>query len=336
MKLPYRSRHISVILSFLILFLYSGNAFSTNYSSDTALGDWTDPASWTPVGVPTCGDVVTILAGHEIQVTTVLDYSGCGSPIFLEIHGTLHFPNSGGKLKLPSGSGIEVHGTGEIKKSGPGGGNSRTIEIGPAVVWDASTGTISGLFLFGSPLPVTLESFEAVFNEDQVEFYWATASEQNSDYFVVERSKNGEIWDEVVWVDAAENSSSRIEYYDYDSEPLYGKSYYRLVQYDLNGDFEIFNIVPVENLEGGLVAFDIFPNPTTSDNINLSFKGFEGKELLVVLRDISGKEYYSKVEIVSTENDIIAYSPDLTLPKGIYLITASSANELYSQKIIIE
>lgn len=315
--------------------MFTNQIWAVRYES-TGNGNWADAASWDPSGVPDCGDTIVILAGDTIAITTNENYTSCTEPMFLEIYGTLEFIDAGSKLKLPEGSGIELHAGGSILESGSGGGNSKGIEIDGTLLWSASDGDLTGPFHFGSTLPVELKSFEAIFNDDRVDFYWVTASEVNSSHFVVERSKNGEVWDEVVQVDAAGNSTSEIEYYDFDSEPLYGKSYYRLVQYDHNGDYEVFNVVPVENLEGGLVAFDIFPNPTTADNINLSFKGFEGKEVLVVLRDISGKEYYSKVEIVDTENEIHAYSADLTIPKGIYLITASSEDELYSQKIIIE
>ncbi|MCB9188415.1 MAG: T9SS type A sorting domain-containing protein [Flavobacteriales bacterium] len=330
-------RNTFLILSFIIGLTFTYNlAYATQYESKTNGGDWTDPTTWNPVGIPNCGDTVTIVAGYTVKVTSNIDYTGCAQPMFIEIYGTLEFIGGGSKLKLPSGSGVEIHAGGSIKSSGSGGGSSKTLEIGGATVWKASDGNLSGPAGFGSTLPIELISFEAVFNEDQVDLYWSTASESNSSHFIIERSKDGSYWDELIRVDAAGNSTTIKDYYEFDSEPMYGKSFYRLVQYDYNGDYEIFNAVPVENLEGGLVAFDIFPNPTTQDNINLSFKGFEGKEFLVVLRDISGKEYYSKVEIVNTDSEIIAYSPDVTLPKGVYLVTASSQNELYSQKIIIQ
>lgn len=325
-------------LSFLILInlLFSVNiAFSTQYLSVGPTGDWQDAASWSPAGVPDCGDTIYVQSGHTIEINANINYSSCTEPMFLEVDGTIHFTGPGSKLRLPAGSGIAVNDSGSLVETG-GGDASKVLQIGGVTMWSGSDGDVSGPFGFGSTLPVELKSFEAIFNEDHVDFYWITASEINSSHFVVERSKDGTTWDEVLNVEAAGNSSSEIEYYDYDAEPLYGKSYYRLVQYDLNGDAEAFNIVPVENLEGGLVAFDIFPNPTTQDNINLSFKGFEGREVLVVLRDITGKEYYSKVEIVNTDSEIIAYSPDVTLPKGVYLVSASSENELYSQKIIIK
>lgn len=311
--------------------------FAQGVNSDVdPLGEWTNGPSWVTAATPDCGDTVIILSGDQINVTGVVDLSGCGLPVFVEIYGTLNFSGPGSKLRLTAGSGVMIHPGGQITQAGGGGGSSKTIEIGSLTVWSSSDGTVSGPLAYGSPLPVELESFTATFNEDRVDFYWKTISERNSDYFAIERSKDGSVWDEIMTVQGAGYSTSEIEYFDYDAEPLSGKSFYRLVQYDKNGNVEKFNVVPVENLEGGLVAFNIFPNPTTTDNINLSFSGFEGKEILVVLRDISGKEYYSKVEVISTDNEIIAYSNDLTLPKGVYLVTASSENEFYSQKIIIQ
>lgn len=310
-------------------------ALATQYLSAGPSGDWENSASWSPAGVPDCGDTIYVQSGHTIEINSNINYSACSKPMFLEVDGKLHFTGPGSKLRLPAGSGVGVSASGSLTETG-GGDASKVLQIGGVTTWSGSDGDVSGPFGFGSTLPVELKSFEAIFNEDHVDFYWITASEINSSHFVVERSKDGTTWDEVLNMGAAGNSSSEIEYHDYDAEPLYGKSYYRLVQYDLNGGAEVFNIVPVENLEGGLVAFDIFPNPTTQDNINLSFKGFEGKKVLVVLRDITGKEYYSKVEIVNTDSEIIAYSPDVTLPKGVYLVSASSENELYSQKIIIK
>lgn len=325
---------VTRLILLFAFFLCSASILATQYVSVGTYGNWEDPTSWSPNGVPDCGDTITIQAGDTIEISSNLNYSGCSQPMFLEVYGTLIFNGPGAKLKLPGGSGVALYGGGSLMPIGAADA-SKSLEIGAITMWKGTDGQVFGPFGYGATLPIELLSFEAVFNEDRVDFYWATASESNSAYFVVERSKDGSVWDEVVRVEAAGNSTSEIEYYDSDIEPLYGRSYYRLVEYDNNGDHQTFNIVPVENLEGGLVAFDIFPNPTTQDNINLSFKGFEGKEFLVVLRDISGKEYYSKVEIVNTAREIVAYSPDVTLPKGVYLVTASSQNELYSQKIII-
>ncbi|MCB9195806.1 MAG: T9SS type A sorting domain-containing protein [Flavobacteriales bacterium] len=324
------------ILVIILILINTNFSFGRTLYSNGASVSWENAASWSPAFVPDCGDTIIIKIGDVVSVNTNIDLSGCAAPIFIEVYGTLHFSGGGSKLKLPSGSGVDLQSGGGITQSGSGGGSSRTLEIGSVTVWKASDGNISGPLGFGSPLPVVLKSFNAVYNDGKVSIYWTTASESNSSHYIIKRSKDGSIWDDVFRVEAAGNSSTEIEYFDFDSEPLYGVSYYKLVQYDNNGEFFVSNIVPVENLEGGLVAFDIFPNPTTSDNINLSFKGFEGKEVLVIMRDLSGKEYFSKIVVVDTKDEIIASPADSTIPAGIYIITATSENELYSQRIIIK
>ncbi|HRE98857.1 MAG TPA: hypothetical protein PK637_18990, partial [Flavobacteriales bacterium] len=47
------------------------------------------------------------------------------------------------------------------------------------------------------PLPIDLLSFDAVVIQNEVQLTWATASEQNNDFFTIERSKSGEEWESV-------------------------------------------------------------------------------------------------------------------------------------------
>ncbi len=52
------------------VFLMGGAALGTAYTSNVnPSGDWNDPNSWSPNGVPTVGDTVTIVSGDTIVVT---------------------------------------------------------------------------------------------------------------------------------------------------------------------------------------------------------------------------------------------------------------------------
>lgn len=99
----------------------------------------------------------------------------------------------------------------------------------------------------GIALPIELISFEAKLNNRQVDIHWATASEQNNDFFTIERSADGLNWEIVTTAAGAGNSIYRIDYAAYDSRPLSGISYYRLKQTDFDGAFEYSNIVSVFN-----------------------------------------------------------------------------------------
>jgi len=66
--------------------------------------------------------------------------------------------------------------------------------------------------------------FNAEANDEKIDLRWATASETNNDYFTVERSKDGELWANLLNVDGAGNSSFIILYLDFDHKPLNGTS----------------------------------------------------------------------------------------------------------------
>ncbi|PLX01273.1 MAG: hypothetical protein C0594_13500, partial [Marinilabiliales bacterium] len=95
-------------------------------------------------------------------------------------------------------------------------------------------------------LPVELLSFNAVANNNKVDISWITASELNSDYFIVQRSKDLTHIDDIANVDAAGNSLSTLNYYVEDNEPYQGISYYRLKEVDFDGTIQTHNWVAVE------------------------------------------------------------------------------------------
>lgn len=100
-----------------------------------------------------------------------------------------------------------------------------------------------------SPLPVELISFTARLENNINLIEWSTASENNSDYFDLEQSENGTDWKLITSTPAAGNSTQLIHYVHPECFPLPIINYYRLVQYDFDGQFEIFGPIVVDNRE---------------------------------------------------------------------------------------
>lgn len=77
--------------------------------------------------------------------------------------------------------------------------------------------------------------------------YWATATEHNTTHFVVEKSENGTTWSELGTVAAAGNSTQELRYDITDNtvKPIY--NYYRLTQYDIDGAYEVFDPILINN-----------------------------------------------------------------------------------------
>jgi hypothetical protein len=189
-----------------------------------------------------------------------------------------------------------------------------------------------------NPLPIVLISFEATANEDNVDLKWVTATEINSDFFTLERSSDAKNWEEIITTNGAGNANQVLEYFETDFEPLEGVSYYRLKQTDFDGQYEYFNIVTVRFKNNNLTKnMSLFPNPVYLGGIvQVEFKDIFESDFLVVLRNISGRKFYSKMDR-NIENGIVVEIPiDIEIPAGVYLITATSENQTYSQKLIIK
>ena len=185
-----------------------------------------------------------------------------------------------------------------------------------------------------SPLPIELISFDAIMNDRQVDITWTTATESNNDYYTIEKSKDGINFEISSIVDAAGNSQSIINYKDIDPKPYQGISYYRLKQTDFNGTYTYSKIVAV-NYSLSDDGMSVFPNPTAGE-LNINIKDIEGKEVLVVIRDMMGKECFTKVILSQENQQLIAVDSEHKLAAGVYIVTASSSNKLYSKKIIVK
>jgi hypothetical protein len=215
-----------------------------------------------------------------------------------------------------------------------------TSVVGDRVLFNAFSFVNDGYYTIGtknsvnSPLPIELLSFEAIRNGSKVDVSWKTISEKNNDYFIVERSKDAVNFETVAMVKGSSNSNSLLEYLEVDFEPLVGISYYRLKQIDNNGTYTYSKIVSV-NYHFDNTGINVFPNPSNGD-FTINLDGFEKKEVIVIVKDIAGKEFFSKVMIVQENNELIAVDLNGILSSGVYLVTASSLNTLYSKKIIIK
>jgi hypothetical protein len=322
------------VLYFLI-FLLSISYCKSNIVTATG-GQWQNNSTWDCNCQPTCGDTIVIPSGVTVEIKFAVNYVTCDpSYMLLVIDGTLDF-QCGMNLTLPPNAFINLTADGLITGC-PAGGSSNLLIIGNNGVWEAGDGDTSGPIWWPWELPIELLSFEANINEDKVDLKWITSAEINNDYFTIERSTDAINWEEVVSTKGAGNSNQLIEYFEIDYQPIEGISYYRLKQTDFDGKFSYFNVVPVKYVKNTNGIINLFPNPiTTGKTVNVVFKNIYESELLVVLRNMVGKEFYSKVIVNIEDGKLIGIPIAMDVPKGIYLVIATSENQLYSQKLLIK
>ncbi len=117
-------------------------------------------------------------------------------------------------------------------------------------------------------VPVTLSDFNAFARTNDVLIKWQTASEINSNSFVVEKSTDAVHFSTLTSVNATGNVGGSA-YQALDPTPANGRNFYRLKQVDNDGRASYSAVVSVNF--GGNKRNDIllFPNPV-STSVNLS------------------------------------------------------------------
>lgn len=178
-----------------------------------------------------------------------------------------------------------------------------------------------------------LKSFDVYYNGDKVDIVWEAGMISNNGSFVIERSTDAVHFEELKKITAEENTSSMV-YLEEDATPIAGTSYYRLKQTDENG-LEIYSSIrTVKSYEALAAEMNLYANPC-DEKFSEHLKELQKNEILVVLRDKMGVEFYSKITLTNNECTIEAVDNGEALPKGEYVVTASSKNELYTQIIKI-
>jgi len=147
----------------------------------------------------------------------------------------------------------------------------------------------------GGPLPVTFLNFTAEFKNNDGLLSWQTATEENSNYFNIERSSDGSHFNIIGSVPASGNSSitKSYNYTDVKAATLNASAlYYRLQEVDKDGK-SITSKIQLLNLIKKL-SITVTPNPVI-DFINITSSA-DVKNARISLIDISGKKYYARVQ----------------------------------------
>ncbi len=180
------------------------------------------------------------------------------------------------------------------------------------LVWGDEFGTPCSMIV----LPEELVSFEAYLKRDWVELIWETASENNSDYFSVERSTDLYNWKEITTVEAAGNSTQTIDYTTVDPMPEPGMNYYRLKAVDFDGKITYSDVRSVENTAD--VIF--YPNPTRQ---KLHIVGEIPADNQITIYDVFGRTVAEDIPVETVgKNELIVDLENLS--PDIYIIQAGN------------
>ncbi|MFM2190602.1 MAG: hypothetical protein RL491_988, partial [Bacteroidota bacterium] len=124
---------------------------------------------------------------------------------------------------------------------------SSTINTANNTITFGGVSDFSGVWTLvgsNSPLPVSLLAFSGECNGDgDVVLTWTTASEVNCDYFTLERSANGTVFELVDRIEGGGTTPQLSEYMFEDFEANEGVNYYKLSQTDYDGTTKSLGLV---------------------------------------------------------------------------------------------
>ncbi|MFL5728174.1 MAG: T9SS type A sorting domain-containing protein [Cytophagaceae bacterium] len=176
-------------------------------------------------------------------------------------------------------------------------------------------------------LPVSLVNFSGRANLSNVFLTWNTTSESNNDYFLIQRSVDGEHYENIGKVAGNGTSSSTNSYSLTDNNPPFEVVYYRLVQVDKNGRGTTSNSIAVNNIKGSMVS--VYPNPFENGTNVVLKSGYNHKVNLRIF-DMRGEIFYSANGIESNGTITVGQ----TLPDGVYVLEVRTEEGVQTFRIV--
>jgi len=163
---------------------------------------------------------------------------------------------------------------------------------------------------------------------------WMTASETNNEYFAVERSLDGKNFDVIAVVEAAGESAVATAYTHLDRSAPAGTNYYRVTQFDFDGQNSATNVVSLVRGEGAFGITNVRPVPA-ADYIQISFSAISNGSVELSVYDLTGRVMMqTSVDATTGINnqtiDISAY------PAGIYMVSLNNGSDVATQRLIKE
>jgi hypothetical protein len=180
-------------------------------------------------------------------------------------------------------------------------------------------------------LPVKLIAFNGKEMATGIQLNWTTATEENFDYFEIERADETLAFKTIATPIAGKgdvNISASYLYTDY--IPVHGKNYYRLKSIDQDGTSEYSDVIMVYT-GGSHNSIKLYPNPNEKI-FTLELQDDMGLPVNLSLVDRLGRELHHEVIVANTTQIQLPASVET----GIYFVKLSSARKQAVLPVVIK
>lgn len=174
------------------------------------------------------------------------------------------------------------------------------------------------------PSVLSVNIFNATLNiveNDLVEISWESEFKEESQYFEIMSSQDGQNWEKIARLDVVASNEQRRNYVHRDSHTGAGSYFYRIAEVDKNGARAYSNIMSVNFGPSSHTEIMIYPNPFENE---LLIKGMKDHQSSIELKDIQGKSIkLQQIELPSQAGEV-KFSVE-QLPKGFYFLRIGSS-----------
>jgi hypothetical protein len=188
-------------------------------------------------------------------------------------------------------------------------------------------------------VPVELTSFDAKARGNDVDVFWSTASEKNSDRFVVERASVSDAgtseYVQVSTLPAAGNTTERRDYNLTDENLDAGSYLYRLTSVDKDGSSSTSTevMVTIEGEQAGLWIGEVSPNPVVN-SAAVTFGQNVAGDVELKLYSVSGQEIATIFTGMLSGSETVNMTT-ANVPAGSYTLVLRSGGMVATKTVTV-
>ncbi|HVZ96348.1 MAG TPA: serine hydrolase [Chitinophagaceae bacterium] len=180
-------------------------------------------------------------------------------------------------------------------------------------------------------LPINLSYFKAIkLGDSKAELDWQTEQEVNSDHFEIEKSTDAKDFAAIGNIQAKGNTQTKSQYSFIDNAPANAVNYYRLKEFDKDGNLSYSKIVTLDfsvtRQDFRIITFEGKNYFIVSKNPGVDFN-----RAVIIMRDATG-QILVKQPLTNEASQTIQIP---ALAKGIYFATVYDNGKSVTEKILI-
>jgi autotransporter-associated beta strand protein len=173
-----------------------------------------------------------------------------------------------------------------------------------------------------NPLPVSITYFEGERKLDLNQLTWNAAQEKNIAYYQVQRSLNGNDFNDIGIVKATNSSTTQLYLFKDENAADLDVAYYRLKIFEKNGEYDYSNTIVIHDNKQPEITINVYPIPT-KDWINIETK-----------KDILDLKIFDLRGVMVKETKALNKLNISSLEPGVYLLKLNTTSGISTHKII--